>query len=221
MSRLDRGNPILNRDLLNHGASHSPRGFDPSDDFFHAADPGDTARAGTIFFAVQPPPFTASSISRLAWHLRDKHRLTGRPVRPECLHVSLLFAGYHGRMLPETLNAVCQAAATIAMPRFRVGVDWVASFRSRRDRPLVLRGDDGVSGLIALRDRLVAATIGVPGIPAARSEFTPHVTLLYDQRDVREEPVEEIGWPVGEFVLIRSLFGRSRHIVLTSWPLRG
>lgn len=212
---------MFNRDLLKSDVFRPRRGLEPPHDVSRPIDPGDTAHADTIFFAVQPPPFTASSISRLAWHLRDKHRLTGQPVRPERLHVSLLFAGYHGRMRPETLNAVCQAAATIAMPRFRVGVDWVASFRNRHNRPLVLRGDDGVSGLIALRDRLVAATIDVPGIPAARREFTPHVTLLYDQCDVREEPVEEIGWPVGEFVLVRSLFGQGRHIVLGRWPLRG
>ena len=42
------------------------------------------------------------------------------------------------------------------------------------DKLLVLRGDDGVSGLIALRDRLVAATNDIPGsVPATRREFTP------------------------------------------------
>jgi 2'-5' RNA ligase len=135
--------------------------------------------------------------------------LTGKPLRPECVHASLLFAGYHGRMPPQTLSAIRQAAATIVMPRFRVGFDWVVSFRNRSNRPLVLRGDDGVSGLIALRDKLVAATIDIPGIPAARREFNPHLTLLHDQRDIREEPVEEISWPVSEFVLIRSLFGQA------------
>ena len=94
--------------------------------------------------------------------------------------------------------------------------------RNRGNRPLVLRGDDGVSGLIALRDRLVAATVDIPGsIPAARREFTPHLTLLYDERDIREEPVEEISWMVTEFVLIRSLFGQGRHVVLGRRPLRG
>jgi 2'-5' RNA ligase len=86
----------------------------------------------------------------------------------------------------------------------------------------VLRSDDGVSGLIALRDRLIAATIDIPGsIPAARREFNPHLTLLYDERDIREEPVEEISWLVTEFALVRSLFGQGRHIVLGRWPLRG
>lgn len=213
---------MFDRDLLELDAFHLPHGLDPSDDIFRPADPGNTAHADRIFFAVQPPPFTACSISRLAWHLRDKHRLTGKPLRPERFHASLLFAGYHGRMRPETLGALRQAAATIATPRFRVGFDWAGSFRNRGKRPLVLCGDDGVGGLIALRDRLVAATIDIPGgIPAAQRGFTPHLTLLYDERDIREEPVEEISWLVSEFVLVRSLFGQSRHIVLGRWPLRG
>jgi 2'-5' RNA ligase len=212
---------MLNHDLLKRDALAPPHDFEPSDDIFRPADPGNAAHEDKIFFAIQPPPFTASSIRRLAFYLRDKHRLTGELLRSECLHASLLFAGYHGRMPPQTLSAIRQAAATIVMPRFRVSFDWVVSFRNRRNRPLALRGDDGVSGLIALRDKLVAATIDIPGIPAARREFNPHLTLLYDQRDIREEPVEEISWPVNEFVLIRSLFGQSRHIVLGRWPLRG
>jgi 2'-5' RNA ligase len=213
---------MLNRDLLTHDAFRPRRGFDPSDDGFQPAEPGQSTPSDRMFFAVQPPPATVSSISRLAWHVRDKHRLTGKPLRPGCFHVSLLFAGHHGQMPPETLEALITAARRVAMRRFRVGFDWVASFRQSPKRPLVLRGDDGVSGLIWLRDKLVAATMDVAGsIPAARNSFTPHLTLLYDETEIRQEPVEEINWPVTEFVLVRSLFGQGRHAVLRRWPLRG
>ena len=50
----------------------------------------------------------------------------------------------------------------------------------------------------------------------ANTNFTPHVTLLYDARDVDEYPIEPIGWTVKEFVLIRSLNG---HKHLVRWPL--
>ncbi|HWB48482.1 MAG TPA: 2'-5' RNA ligase family protein [Stellaceae bacterium] len=207
---------MLNRGLLQCHACQSPHGFTPAD------DAGRAASADRLFFAVRPPPVATPGISRLAWHLRDKHRLTATPLRPECFHVTLLFAGFYGQIPPKTLEALAAAAGTVAMRRFRVGFDWVASFRRRGERPLVLRGDDGVTGLVWLRDRLVAAATGVPGgVPATRSSFTPHLTLLYDAREVREEPVEEIGWPVTEFVLIRSLFGQARHVVLRRWPLRG
>jgi len=53
------------------------------------------------------------------------------------------------------------------------------------------------------------------------SSFTPHVTLLYDGRVVTERLVEPIRWTVREFVLVRSLLGKTRHIVIGRWPLRG
>src|SRR5262249_1438394 len=151
------GAPMLNRDMLKRNDFGPPHGFEPSDDSFRPVDPGNAAYEDKIFFAIQPPPFTAPSLSRLAWYLRDKHRLAGDPLRRESFPAPCLFAGYHPGIPPQTLNAIRQAAATVVMPRFRVGFDWVVSFRNGRNRPLVLRGDDGVSGLIALRHRLVAA----------------------------------------------------------------
>ena len=213
---------MLTRDLLRQDGFPPWRDFDLADDVLQPSEPGRNLPGDRLFFAVQPPPATVPIISRLAWHQRDKHRLTGKPLRPRCFHISLLFAGYHGQLPPETLDALVAAAGRVAMRRFRVSLDWMGSFRQPPKRPLVLRGDDGVAGLIWLRDRLVAATMDVPGSPpAARNSFTPHLTLLYDEAEIREEPVEEIGWPVTEFVLIRSVFGQSRHIVLQRWPLRG
>ena len=213
---------MLNCDLPGRDAFRLPLGFDPAEDGFQLPDPGDAVHADTLFFAVLPPPATAASIARLARDLRDKHGLTGKLLRPESLHVSLLFAGYHGRMPPQTLDALIEAAGTVVMPWFRVGFDRVVSFRNTGKRPLVLGGDDGVSGLIWLRDRLVAATMDVAGgIPTARGAFTPHLTLLYDEADIGEEPVEDISWTVSEFVLVRSHFGQGRHSVLRRWKLRG
>ena len=70
----------------------------------------------TVFFAVQPPATTATSIVRLARDMREKHRLAGKPLQACCLHISLLFVGYYGRLPPEMLSAVIQAASTVAMP---------------------------------------------------------------------------------------------------------
>jgi 2'-5' RNA ligase len=212
---------MLNRDLLQQNTARPSLGFKPPD-FFSETLPGDAAPADTVFFAVLPPPVTVPCISRLAWHVHDKRRLTGRPLRPGCFHVSLLFAGYHGRMSAPTLEALINAAGTVTMRPFRVSFDWVTSFRHSGKRPLVLRGDDGVGGLICLRDKLIAATIDVAGsIPTARGAFTPHLTLLYDEAEIREEPVEDISWTVSEFFLVRSLYGQSRHITLGRFTLRG
>jgi RNA 2',3'-cyclic 3'-phosphodiesterase len=51
----------------------------------------------------------------------------------------------------------------------------------------------------------------------AKKEFTPHITLLYAERNVEEHPIEPIGWTVNEFVLIHSMRG---HVHLARWPLQ-
>ena len=50
--------------------------------------------------------------------------------------------------------------------------------------------------------------------------YTPHVTLLYDDRCVAEQVVETIEWAANEFVLVHSLIGQNRHVPLARWPLR-
>jgi 2'-5' RNA ligase len=49
------------------------------------------------------------------------------------------------------------------------------------------------------------------------TNFTPHVTLLYDARSVDEHPIQPIDWTVTEVVLIRSMKG---HAYLGRWLLR-
>jgi 2'-5' RNA ligase len=52
----------------------------------------------------------------------------------------------------------------------------------------------------------------------ANTNFEPHVTLLYDDRNVEEYPLgEPISWTINEIVLIRSSKG---HTYLAKWKLR-
>jgi RNA 2',3'-cyclic 3'-phosphodiesterase len=174
-----------------------------------------------LFFAIQPPANTGPSIARLGRDLREKHGLTGEPVRPRCFHISLLFVGFYGRLPPAMLAAFITAAATVAMPPFRIALDTVVSFRHPQRRPLVLGGDEGVTGLIWLRDKLIVATTDIPDFSPNTRNFTPHLTLLRDERETEEESVEPIIWTASEFVLIRSIRGEGRHVVLGRWKLRG
>ena len=52
------------------------------------------------------------------------------------------------------------------------------------------------------------------------AQYTPHLTLLFDERRVVERGVEPIGWTVRELVLVRSLHGQARHVALGRWPLK-
>jgi len=84
---------------------------------------------------------------------------------------------------------------------------------------LALQGDDGVFGLLVLQHRL-GRVMENAGLGRANPHYTPHMTLLYGDRFVADEPVKPIRWAVHEFVLVHSLLGRSRYNVLARFPLR-
>jgi 2'-5' RNA ligase len=115
------------------------------------------------------------------------------------------------------VRAACNAAANVSLPSFEVTFDRSLSFRGKAgSRPFVLVGDDGPTPLKAFRGLLgTAMTTRGLGL-LAKTNFTPHVTLLYDARSAEEYPVLPISWTVREFVLIHSANG---HVPLARWPL--
>ncbi len=107
------------------------------------------------------------------------------------------------------------------MKPFKVSFDRAASFNGNSsNRPLVLRGGDGVKAMWdfhdALGNSMLRAGLGRWASPA----FTPHVTLLYDDRAVEELPIDEISCTVTDFVLVYSLLGDGRHVPLGRWSLQ-
>lgn len=175
-----------------------------------------------LFFAIFPDSAAASQIAGLAQQLREEHGLRGKPLKTERFHVTLHHLGdYAG--LPQDLVAVAHAAAasTTATP-FGVTFDRVASFSSApRNRPFVLRGGDGVASLIAFQQTLGDALKKTVLGRWAKPTYTPHVTLLYDDRSVAEQAVPAVSWTAGEFVLIHSLIGQNMHVPLARWVFRG
>jgi 2'-5' RNA ligase len=179
--------------------------------------------AGGCLAAV--PDFDAAAkIYRVGGILKQAHRFVGKLVPRECLHVSLLFLG---RGSEQVVRRACGAVAGVRTTPFEVSFDRTASFRGRPgNRPFVLMGDDTLDRLKSLGQALDAAIaergldqkgIGQKGLDQkgldhrARRDFTPHVTLLYGDRAVDEQPVAPIRWTVNEFVLIHSLKGH-RHV---------
>lgn len=147
--------------------------------------------------------------------------MRGKPLAIQRFHVTLVFLGDHVGLPQAIVARACEAAAGVTMPPFDVGFDRVASFSRRRNLPLVLLGGDGVAALTTLHLALVAA-LQTAGLGDEReSGYTPHLTLLRDDRRVAEQPVEPIGWTAREFVLVHSQIGRGRHVTLARWPLRG
>jgi 2'-5' RNA ligase len=152
--------------------------------------------------------------------LRSEHGLKGKPLEPRRLHITLGHLGDYAGLPQDIVAAAIAAAASVAMPPFEVVLDRALSFPARLgNRPFVLGGHDGVDALTALQRTLCAALdkAGIDG--RAKPQFTPHVTLLYDDHLVVERPVGTVHWPVREFVLVHSLIGKAVYVPLARWPL--
>lgn len=172
-----------------------------------------------LFFAIIPTPHAAAAIARQRGLLREAYALKGRSIGIDRLHVTLIYLGDYLGLPEDVVTAAIAAAASIKAAPFDVAFDRAMSFRGRpRNRPLVLLGDDGVTALTEFQQTLGGALQNT-GLGTANSHYTPHVTLLYDNRLVPAGTIEPISWTVSEFVLVHSLIGRTRHVPLARWAL--
>jgi 2'-5' RNA ligase len=173
-----------------------------------------------LFFAIYPDAATAAHIAQLAQQLRAEHGLQGKPLKPERFHVTLHHLGDYAGLPQDLVAAACGAAASVAAAPFDVTFDRVASFTSApRNRPFILRGDGGLAALMAFQQSLGDALKKTVLGRWAKPGFTPHVTLLYDDRGVPEQAVAPVSWTAHEFVLVHSLIGQTLHVPLARWSL--
>lgn len=175
----------------------------------------------SLFFAIFPTAEAAARIATLAQHLRGELGLKGRPLAIERLHVTLDHLGDFVGLPRNIVDTAGEVATAIAAPPFEIAFDRAASFAGgRRNSPLVLRGGNGVAALTAFQQTLVAALAKAGLGSGTKSTYTPHVTLSYGKSRVPEQAVETVAWTAHEFVLVQSLLGRNRHVVLERWPLQ-
>lgn len=184
-------------------------------------DFGSSQPTDRLFFALFPDDAAAARIADIAQSLRSQHGLRGKPLRTDRLHVTLHHLGDYAGVPDDLVAKAGEAAARVDMPAFEAVFDSASSFsRQPRNRPFVLRGEAGVAALLDLQSALgrSMAACGIGRL--VEYKFTPHVTLLYDDRSVAAEPIEPVAWTVREFVLVRSLLGKTEHRILGRWPLR-
>jgi 2'-5' RNA ligase len=175
-----------------------------------------------LFFAILPDISAAARIAQLARHLRGELGLKGEPFALERLHISLHYLGDYEGIPPGIVAAAHEAAATVAMPRFDIAFNRAMSFSGKvGNLPFVLCGDDGGAGLMMLHQRLGTAIRNAGLWRWVKPHYTPHMTLLYDADRVIGRAVETVRWTAREFVLVHSLHGRNRYVVLARWPLSG
>jgi len=193
--------------------------FDRSPRFVAPPVPSFHGPIDPVFFAIRPDEDAVRRVERQARRIKAECGLTGRLIPGERLHVTL-------QWVPVPRGAVGWFAAIarfvaldIGIPPFEVTFDDVLSFRKKvGNRPIVLRG--GTGELVALFQILGEGMRRLGFGEFARRAFTPHITMLYDRREVPAHAIEPITWTAREFVLIHSLQGLGRHNVVGRWPLR-
>jgi 2'-5' RNA ligase len=172
-------------------------------------------RLDRLFFSIFPDPPAAVRIANTAQHFRRAYGLKGNPLLTERFHVSVQGIGDYDGLPRSIVHKAMEAGAAVRAMSFDVAFDRIKSFSS--NNALVLCGGDGVAGLVmfhqSLRMEMLKSGLSV------RSNFTPHITLLYDDGHLDEQPIHPIRWTVREFVLVHSLIGSTKHVVRGWWQL--
>lgn len=176
--------------------------------------------ADNLFLALFPTAEAAEQIAQLAAELKTAHELRGRPYQTSRLHMTL----FCFNPLEVNLSSIAEACtlATASTPPFEVRYDHVLSFPGRsRGAPFVLHASDGNSTLIEFHQRLESSFARSGTRVKGKPGFSPHITLLYDQRRVRRQEVKPVSWVAKELVMMHSLVGQSRYISIARWDFCG
>lgn len=181
-----------------------------------------------LYFFVYPPARVAAAAARWWQQMLVEWRLPffSPAMEAHRLHLTLQHLGrFHGAIPSSVLDAAVAAGGRLAHEEpFDVCLQLLQS-----------RGGAGASGrgtvemagwglgVRKLRrfQRALGDAMRQTGFAQAqiRSHFVPHMTLHYGVGGVQRRAVAPLVWTVGEFVLVDSLYGLSKHDVLTRWPL--
>lgn len=177
-----------------------------------------------LYLMLRVPPTIAQMVGSLHRQLNRSYRGPSKPMALDRLHVTLVPLGtYLHRIPPEVLRLALAAGALQDAAPFRVSFDTLQSRGPDNQVGTVeLAGHGtGVRPLILLRRQWVASLLKL-GWPNERipPRFYPHVTVDYERVAVGARRIEPLAWDVSEVRLVDSHYGKGRHEVLASWPLR-
>ena len=156
-----------------------------------------------LYVMTKPPP----PVRRLLCGCRSAHGLHER-YPPDRLHCTMLWLGNYDAWSPSQLERLRWEFGEIRFDPFEV--------RFERLEGRLLRGREGMAAP-ALFHRILRRHAMACGVPLPAHEFRLHLSLAYDGPALTgTRKIDPIGWPVEEFLLIRSHRG---HEELGRWPL--
>ena len=179
---------------------------------------GEPAPRERLFFALMPDQREAFRISAWAeaglgagWNF----------VRADRQHMTLCITNDYERPPFELHEKLFRAGDMVAASPVAVELAQLAVGGERA----MLRPRHVNAPLKALQ-RAIAEAMAAMGAPMrAGWRFAPHLTLGFAARETTgraaqpPRPISAFGWQACEFVLVRSLIGQTRHLILRRWPL--
>ena len=177
--------------------------------------PANTEAPQRLFFALWPTDALRAALARHAasWRFSPPARASAA----DKLHLTLLFMDGVDAAACPALDAIGARVAQ-ASPAFDLCLDTVAVWPGGGIAHLA--PSTVPTALDTLHAALAAAVAGA-GIPHDRRRFRPHVTVARRARADQAPPAfEPLRWHADSLVLVRSVLGAGRYLVLGRWPLR-
>lgn len=173
-----------------------------------------------LFFCLFPEPQACEAIAAEADLLRIENGLTGMPLKPSHLHVTLHHLGDHAGLPEDVVAKALAAGQEVKLQSFDLSLTSACSLSGRgSSQPCVLLSAEERPPVHALwrelGTRLLAQGLGRYLEP----DFTPHVTILHDRQELAPESVAPIRWTVRDFALVHSLLGKGEYRTLGAWTL--
>ena len=167
-----------------------------------------------LFFALWPGEETR----RALWEVSGKlHQVwSGRRMKPDTLHMTLVFLGDTPIEKLETIRGI---ASAMDIHKFRLAFGRAACWR--HNKVGFLSPDESPPELLqlvyGLEDKLEEA-----GIAFDERPYKPHLTLLRNTRCTTHVPFESIAWNIEEFVLVSSTTRETGPVyqLIGRWPLK-
>lgn len=175
-----------------------------------------------FFVALMPDARAAGAAVRAAADCCRARGIHAKILPTNRLHVTLHRLAHYDESPAGLVRQMAAAAESITLPPFDVSFDRAKSFSpTAREHAFVLCEFSASAPLAEFHKKLGAALLKHGLGQHVRRDFTPHMTLFYDERELPEQPVPPIHWAVRDFVFVQSFQGFSRYHVLGRWPLRG
>lgn len=155
-----------------------------------------------VFFAIWPDGAARERLLAIGDSLQRNSGFTGRRIKPENIHLTLVFVG---NVDGSGLGALCDAAEGIAKTRkkpFELIIQEVGCWKHNHIAYAAPRQiPSALNELVGLLRKAIESV----GFPTEERIYKPHVTLMRDAKCAGLHwRIEPVAWEVREWLLVKS-----------------